>query len=100
MLYFFITLIIRVICWVFEPVISLISIYRAFLLKFSILSFIRKICNTESATLISLSLRNTLVKLISQKESAEAFEAFKTNALNKYNFISAIEIADNTIEEK
>jgi|TARA_R100000479_G_C6242178_1_gene149220 hypothetical protein len=45
--------------------------------------------------------RETLkVKLISQKEPAEAFEAFKTNALNKYNFISAIEIADNTIEEK
>jgi|TARA_B100001564_G_C20640175_1_gene671745 hypothetical protein len=45
--------------------------------------------------------RETLkVKLISQKESAEAFEAFKTNALNKYDFISAIEIADNTIEEK
>jgi hypothetical protein len=38
--------------------------------------------------------RETLkVKLISQKESAEAFEAFKTNALSKYNFISAIEIA-------
>tara|TARA_Y100001937_G_C7041864_1_gene294980 strand:+ start:105 stop:407 length:303 start_codon:yes stop_codon:yes gene_type:complete len=40
------------------------------------------------------------VKLISQKEGAEAFEAFKTNAMNKYNFIKDVEIAQNTIEEK
>ena len=26
--------------------------------------------------------------------------SFKTNAINKYNFIKDVEIADNTIEEK
>tara|TARA_R100001591_G_scaffold42712_2_gene53926 strand:+ start:5190 stop:5492 length:303 start_codon:yes stop_codon:yes gene_type:complete len=40
------------------------------------------------------------IKLISQKEGLEAFESFKTNAINKYNFIKDVEIADNTIEEK
>ena len=40
------------------------------------------------------------IKLISQKESNEAFEAFKNNAIQKYNFIKDVEIADNTIEEK
>jgi len=40
------------------------------------------------------------VKLISQKESLEAFEAFKNNAITKYNFIKEVEIAENTIEEK
>ena len=38
--------------------------------------------------------------IISQKESNEAFEAFKNNAIQKYNFIKDVEIADNTIEEK
>ncbi len=40
------------------------------------------------------------VKLISQKEPLEAFEAFKNNATNKYSFIKLVEIAENTIEEK
>ena len=40
------------------------------------------------------------VKLISQKEATEAFNAFKTNAMNKYSFIKDIEIAENTIEDK
>ena len=40
------------------------------------------------------------VKLISQKEPNEAFEAFKNNAIQKYEFIKDVEIAQNTIEEK
>jgi len=40
------------------------------------------------------------IKLISQKEPLEAFESFKDNAINKYEFIKGVEIADNTIEEK
>ena len=40
------------------------------------------------------------VKLISQKEGTEAFNAFKTNATSKYPNIIKIEIAEETIEEK
>ena len=40
------------------------------------------------------------IKLISQKEPLEAFEAFKNNAISKYNFVKDVEIAENTIEEK
>ena len=40
------------------------------------------------------------VKLITQKEGEEAFEAFKSNATSKYPNIIKIEIANETIEEK
>ena len=40
------------------------------------------------------------VKLISQKEGKEAFDAFKNNATSKYSNIIKIEIAEETIEEK
>tara|TARA_B100000575_G_C22801137_1_gene472848 strand:+ start:157 stop:456 length:300 start_codon:yes stop_codon:yes gene_type:complete len=40
------------------------------------------------------------IKLITQKTAEEAFEAFKTNAKNKYPGIIKIEIANETIEEK
>ena len=47
-----------------------------------------------------MSKETLKVKLISQKEPLEAFEAFKNNATNKYSFIKLVEIAENTIEEK
>lgn len=40
------------------------------------------------------------IKLISQKEPNEAFESFKNNAIQKYEFIKDVEIGENTIEEK
>jgi hypothetical protein len=40
------------------------------------------------------------VKLITQKQGEEAFEAFKSNATSKYPNIIKIEIANETIEEK
>ena len=40
------------------------------------------------------------VILISQKSGQEAFEALKSNAINKYSVINNVEIADNSIEEK
>ena len=40
------------------------------------------------------------VKIISQKEPMEAFEAFKENAKNKYSNIVSIEVGEQTIEEK
>lgn len=43
---------------------------------------------------------NYKVKLITQKTPEEAFEAFKTNAIAKYSNVIAVEIGDNTIEEK
>ena len=40
------------------------------------------------------------IKLISQQEGIEAFNAFKTNATSKYPNIIKIEIAEETIEDK
>ena len=40
------------------------------------------------------------IKIISQKESIEAFEAFKNNAISKYSEIIAVEVGKETIEEK
>ena len=40
------------------------------------------------------------VKLITQKNAEEAFEAFKNNAMNKYTNITSIEIAKETITQK
>ena len=40
------------------------------------------------------------IKIISQKEPAEAFEALKANAKSKYTDIVAIEVGQETIEEK
>ncbi len=40
------------------------------------------------------------IKIISQKEPAEAFAALKANATSKYSSIVAIEVGENTIEEK
>ena len=46
------------------------------------------------------SIATYKVKLISQKEPAEAFNAFKENAKNKYSNIVTVEIGEETIEEK
>ena len=40
------------------------------------------------------------VKIISQKEAAEAFAALKQNATSKYSNIVAVEVGEETIEEK
>jgi hypothetical protein len=40
------------------------------------------------------------VKIISQKEPAEAFEALKANAKAKYSGIVSVEVGEQTIEEK
>ena len=40
------------------------------------------------------------VKLISQKDAIEAFKSFKSNAQAKYSNIVAIEVGEQTIEEK
>lgn len=40
------------------------------------------------------------IKLISQKPGTEAFEAMKANALSKYQRVSTVIIANNTIEKK
>lgn len=40
------------------------------------------------------------IKLITQKSGKEAFDAFKNNAISKYNNIVKLEIAEETIEEK
>tara|TARA_B110000285_G_scaffold207339_1_gene246631 strand:- start:3883 stop:4182 length:300 start_codon:yes stop_codon:yes gene_type:complete len=40
------------------------------------------------------------IKLISQKEGTEAFEALKANATTKYSNIVSMEIGTETIEEK
>ena len=53
----------------------------------------------ESENIAEL-LRALKVKLITQKEGEEAFEAFKSNATSKYPNIIKIEIANETIEEK
>lgn len=46
------------------------------------------------------SIATYKVKIISQKEAVEAFKAFKDNATNKYSNIVAIEVGEETIEEK
>ena len=40
------------------------------------------------------------IKIISQKESVEAFNALKDNAINKNPNVVAMEIGEKTIEEK
>ena len=40
------------------------------------------------------------VKIISQKEAKEAFDALKSNAKAKYSDIAVIEVGEQTIEEK
>ena len=40
------------------------------------------------------------VKIISQKEPNEAFQSFKDNATNKYSNVIAVEVGEQTIEEK
>jgi len=39
------------------------------------------------------------IKVISQKSPQEAFEAFKTNAMNRYSSIVGVEVAGKTIEK-
>jgi len=46
------------------------------------------------------SLATYKVKIISQKEPIEAFQAFKDNATNKYSNIVSVEVGEQTIEEK
>jgi hypothetical protein len=40
------------------------------------------------------------IKLITQKTGEEAFNAFKSNALDKYTPIKVVKIGTNTIEKK
>ncbi len=40
------------------------------------------------------------LKIISQKEAKEAFDALKSNAKAKYSDIAVIEVGEQTIEEK
>ena len=40
------------------------------------------------------------IKIISQKEAKEAFDALKANAKAKYSDIAVIEVGEQTIEEK
>jgi len=46
------------------------------------------------------SLATYKVKIISQKEAIEAFNAFKDNAIAKYTNIISVEVGEQTIEEK
>ena len=46
------------------------------------------------------SLATYKVKIISQKEPVEAFQAFKDNATGKYSNIVSVEVGEQTIEEK
>jgi hypothetical protein len=46
------------------------------------------------------SMANYKVKIISQKEPTEAFEAFKNNAISKYSNVVNVKIGEQTIEEK
>jgi hypothetical protein len=46
------------------------------------------------------SIATYKVKIISQKDSIEAFKAFKDNATTKYSNIVSIEVGEETIEEK
>ena len=55
---------------------------------------------TNAGSSSELKTMTFKVKLITQKNGEEAFEAFKTNAMNKYNDISSIEIAKETIIQK
>lgn len=40
------------------------------------------------------------VKIISQKDSIEAFKAFRDNTVAKYDNVIAVEVGEQTIEEK
>ena len=55
---------------------------------------------TNAGSSSELSTMTFKIKVITQKNGEEAFEAFKTNAMNKYNDISSIEIAKETIIQK
>jgi len=46
------------------------------------------------------SIATYKVKIISQKDSAEAFSAFVDNAKKKYSNIVTVEVGQETIEEK
>ena len=39
------------------------------------------------------------IKIITQKTGREAFESFRTNALKRYNLLSRVEIATQTIQK-
>ena len=43
---------------------------------------------------------NKKLVLVSQKDAKEAFESFKSNAINKYSVITDVQIAEETIEDK
>ena len=47
-----------------------------------------------------MKIINIKIKIISQKEPNEAFEALKTNAKAKYSSIVSVEVGEQTIEEK
>ena len=55
---------------------------------------------TNAGSASEMSSMTFKVKLISQKEGEEAFNAFKQNAKKKYSNIVKIEIAKETIQKK
>ena len=55
---------------------------------------------TNAGSASEMSSMTFKVKLISQKEGEEAFNAFKQNAKKKYSNIVKIEIAKDTIQKK
>ena len=55
---------------------------------------------TNAGASTEMGVMTFKVKLISQKEGIEAFNAFKNNATSKYSNIIKIEIAEETIEKK
>ena len=71
--------------------------------KTQIVDLIRALPGVTTVTVASKQGENkeTLkIKIISQKESLEAFNALKDNAVNKYPNIIDIKIGEQTIEEK
>lgn len=65
---------------------------------------IRALPGVTTVTVASEDLESSLatykIKLITQKEPIEAFKAFKDNAKDKYSNIIAVEVGEQTIEEK
>lgn len=55
---------------------------------------------TNAGSSSEMSSMTFKVKLISQKEGEEAFNAFKQNAMKKYSNIVKLEIAKETIQKK
>ena len=54
------------------------------------------VANQDSAS----NIATYKIKIISQKESLEAFKSLQDNAVSKYKNIIALEVGEQTIEEK